>query len=220
MTKPTSFRTCGSCGQTLPATEEFYRQKRGRPQCNICRDAEDLKYKGLTPEEKKRAKCRESDRKHKDTKRAYIAMRKAKDVISFRAIRARSRKKWRAAHPGYSTGYNRKWYAENKEKAKETVKKWQKANPQKVYAARLRRLLRLLTSEGSGTPFDEQAQLFSQCGRCAYCGAPLEKYHVDHVIPLSRGGSDLAANKVLACPSCNTSKGDQLPGEWKREEVQ
>jgi 5-methylcytosine-specific restriction endonuclease McrA len=43
-----------------------------------------------------------------------------------------------------------------------------------------------------------------------------DTYHVDHVVPLVRGGSDDPSNLVIACVPCNLSKGDKLPHEWKR----
>ncbi len=49
---------------------------------------------------------------------------------------------------------------------------------------------------------------------CHYCGTALlpvdgakEYPTVDHVVPTSLGGSDDLENKVLACRSCNSSKG-------------
>lgn len=50
-------------------------------------------------------------------------------------------------------------------------------------------------------------------GVCAYCPAPWE--HLDHYIPLARGGSHTIANLVPACAACNLSKGAKLPiTEW------
>jgi 5-methylcytosine-specific restriction endonuclease McrA len=40
---------------------------------------------------------------------------------------------------------------------------------------------------------------------CAYCGDASE--HIDHVVPLSKGGRDIASNYLPACSFCNTSKG-------------
>lgn len=34
-------------------------------------------------------------------------------------------------------------------------------------------------------------------------------FHVEHVIPLCRGGTNELANLVLACPSCNLRKADR-----------
>ncbi len=46
-------------------------------------------------------------------------------------------------------------------------------------------------------------------GHCGYCGVPLnplENWHVDHIVPLSRNGEDTLDNKVAACSPCNRRK--------------
>lgn len=50
-------------------------------------------------------------------------------------------------------------------------------------------------------------------GRCAYCGARATAR--DHVIPVSRGGSDAIGNILPACTTCNVSKYDLLLVEWR-----
>lgn len=42
---------------------------------------------------------------------------------------------------------------------------------------------------------------------CAYCGAPADT--VDHIVPLSRGGTDDPSNLRSACRACNTRKRDR-----------
>jgi 5-methylcytosine-specific restriction endonuclease McrA len=46
---------------------------------------------------------------------------------------------------------------------------------------------------------------------CRYCGrkAPEVELHVDHVDPVSRGGSDDESNLVAACVDCNLGKSDR-----------
>lgn len=54
-----------------------------------------------------------------------------------------------------------------------------------------------------------------QSGLCYYCRQPLEQgYHVDHMDPLSRGGSNGPENLCLACGSCNDSKHAKTAGEF------
>jgi len=48
---------------------------------------------------------------------------------------------------------------------------------------------------------------------CIYCSNPNE-LSIDHLIPKSRGGPDIADNAILACRSCNSSKGDKGVYEW------
>lgn len=64
------------------------------------------------------------------------------------------------------------------------------------------------------TAADVRALAVDQHGLCAYCGQPMGLYHVDHVVPLIRGGGNDAANLALACPSCNISKKDKGLLEW------
>jgi 5-methylcytosine-specific restriction endonuclease McrA len=50
-------------------------------------------------------------------------------------------------------------------------------------------------------------------GDCAYCGSiPTQ---IDHVIPLSRGGTDDRSNLAPSCRMCNMEKLDFTPDEWR-----
>ena len=44
--------------------------------------------------------------------------------------------------------------------------------------------------------------------KCHYCGNKTIDLEIDHVIPLSKGGSNKQGNLVLACQKCNREKGD------------
>ncbi len=46
-------------------------------------------------------------------------------------------------------------------------------------------------------------------GRCVKCGSR-EKLEYDHIIPISKGGSNTARNIELLCENCNRSKGDSI----------
>lgn len=69
-------------------------------------------------------------------------------------------------------------------------------------------------------------------GRCWYCGQPLNDhwrgvtpypppnaFHVDHVTPRKKGGSNKLENLVAACASCNLSKGNKTLDEWRRAQA-
>jgi hypothetical protein len=49
-----------------------------------------------------------------------------------------------------------------------------------------------------------------QSNTCAYCDQNLLNYHIDHVIPLSFGGTNNIGNLVLACPPCNLKAGSKV----------
>lgn len=70
------------------------------------------------------------------------------------------------------------------------------------------------TESGRVEPKDWERTVRRYGGKCAYCGVggPL---HMDHVVPLSRGGSHTIGNVVPACPPCNLSKGGKFITEWR-----
>jgi 5-methylcytosine-specific restriction endonuclease McrA len=54
--------------------------------------------------------------------------------------------------------------------------------------------------------------------RCRHCGAT-EELTIDHIRPVSKGGSGVLANLQLLCSGCNSAKGnswDGVSGEGKR----
>lgn len=53
-------------------------------------------------------------------------------------------------------------------------------------------------------------------GHCIYCGHLVkpEEMEVDHIEPLSLGGSNGMENKVCSCPHCNAAKGNQTLEEF------
>lgn len=56
-----------------------------------------------------------------------------------------------------------------------------------------------------------------QDNRCCYCNAELSEHnkHLDHIVPLSRGGQNAPHNVYLTCCACNCSKSSKLLGlEW------
>lgn len=51
--------------------------------------------------------------------------------------------------------------------------------------------------------------------KCRYCGEANTLLECDHVVPVSRGGSNELENLVTACKPCNRSKGAKLLTEWR-----
>jgi 5-methylcytosine-specific restriction endonuclease McrA len=71
--------------------------------------------------------------------------------------------------------------------------------------------------EGSFTAEDVSRILKMQRGRCAYCPRRLgRRFHVDHIEPVARNGTNHPYNIQLACPRCNRAKSDRDPIEFAR----
>jgi 5-methylcytosine-specific restriction endonuclease McrA len=59
---------------------------------------------------------------------------------------------------------------------------------------------------------------FAEFGhRCAYCGADGD-LHIEHVVPISKGGPHSIGNIIPACESCNYSKRDSEVESWYRSQ--
>ena len=53
---------------------------------------------------------------------------------------------------------------------------------------------------------------------CYYCGRSVSTkgIHLDHIVPLSKGGAHSVENLCVACPHCNCSKRDKRIDAWVR----
>ena len=112
---------------------------------------------------------------------------------------------WRLANPGKKSAYCKAWRARNKERNRE------KYRAQRLAAKQRRRASCYTSTDLAPTPAQVASILLEPC---LYCGDPAD--HVDHFIPLSRGGLHVISNLVPACAACNTSKGNKLPNlEWR-----
>jgi 5-methylcytosine-specific restriction endonuclease McrA len=113
----------------------------------------------------------------------------------------------------------REWAEAHREEVRVRSRALYAADPKRHIAYALtgwhNRRARKAAAGGHHTTADVRAQYARQRGRCYWCGRRVgEKYHVDHVIPLAKGGTNGPENLVIACPSCNCSKGARHPMEW------
>lgn len=109
--------------------------------------------------------------------------------------------------------YKKNHYEQNKETYKSRTSKYKKDNPQKYkeYAHRRRAAKKSVPVE----LFTIQ-DIFTMYGSlCFYCGDVYE--HLDHYIPLSKGGSHTLSNVRPSCKGCNLSKSSKLPEKWLEE---
>lgn len=78
-----------------------------------------------------------------------------------------------------------------------------------------------ISDEGAYFPWPIREVLSTaQEGKCWYCGIDLDNHpqtpHLEHQVPISRGGPDKISNLVLACAPCNTSKNARTVSEYRK----
>lgn len=108
----------------------------------------------------------------------------------------------------------------NKEAIAERMKVWAAANRPILRQHERNRRARERGAEGTHTAAEIAALAKRQGYRCAHdwCRVSIRKgWHVDHVIPLARGGSNWIANIALLCAPCNQAKHDHDPIEWAQQ---
>jgi 5-methylcytosine-specific restriction endonuclease McrA len=118
--------------------------------------------------------------------------------------------------------YRRRWDKKNPDKvraksanlaSKKRVSKWIANNPERFRKGAVERARRHYVlkkgATGSHTQAEWEAIVAKQNGRCADCGVT-GRLTRDHVIPLSRGGSDFAFNIQGLCARCNSKKGARI----------
>jgi 5-methylcytosine-specific restriction endonuclease McrA len=196
---------CTECGEWKAATtEHFHKSSRARTclvaKCKICRRLDTRRYY-------------ESNRE-RETERSRRNFASNPDYIHryYRAHRAEILE-YKKAHP---ERYH-KYYITHRERVLERARRYRKENLESVRAKEHRRRARLIAAPGRHTGGDIRAQMKRQKGRCYYCSKEVgDSYTVEHVIPLSRGGTNDPSNLVIACASCNFSKQNKLPHEWPK----
>lgn len=182
----TPYRKCSTCGIEFPATREYF-HKNGDELCRYCVSCACARARRW------RENNLEKDRAHS---RAY----RAQHVEEARERSLNYNKAHRADKREYDRIY-RESHNEQRKANHHTRRARKKGNGGTLTAADITMQIRSQT--------DKKGQL-----HCWWCGEKLNKWHVDHVIPLARGGSNAPENIVISCPTCNMTRKDKLPHEW------
>lgn len=178
----------------------------GYPVCRVCQRASIARWEKAHPEKKKA----------KDTKR--------RERGYFKAYNQKNKAQHRE--------YHKEYYQKNKERITARIAKYEEANKEKLTASRKawrtpekqrianhKRKARRLAALGSHTESELMELLQKQNNCCAnpYCNTLLLggfRKTIDHIVPISRGGSNDIKNLQWLCRHCNTSKGIKSMDEW------
>lgn len=212
-------KECAKCKKKHPPTLEFFsacKQTKDKLQswCRVCvREANQdrLKNPFNRNEHNKRSRERMKDRYATD-----LAFRQKDNE------RSRETGRVKRGDPVYretqnQKGRERRANPEYKEKEREKQRERSQTEHYKSIrrAASHRRRAKIKGAEGTHTAADIDLQYRSQNGKCWHCGIELNgKFHVDHLTPLDRGGTNWPNNLVCSCAKCNQTKGRKLTHEW------
>ena len=174
---PTQAKRCPHCGETKPPEGFGWRSDRVGQLRPWCRECSNALSRKWNHETPEQARANE---------RRWREANKERYLERTRKRMARS-------------------YAVNPEAQAERTRRWLAKHPEVVALYNHRRAARKRNAPGRSSREQLLARWAYYGDRCWMCGAPAEV--TDHVIALSRGGSNWPANLRPACRRCNGTKG-------------
>lgn len=202
-------RRCTKCGEEFPATAEYFAKNPGgkyglRSRCKACISAYHRERRKI-PEIAERLNQYNRDLYYRNPEqKAEYQRKKRLEDPDWQQKRREMQKRWRQSPNGREVTRRKNQAYGQSEKGK-----------LKFRAKTARRRAQKNASGGTYTTHDVEIQYRSQKGLCWWCGKPLDNdWHIDHRIPLSRGGSNSARNIVIAHGHCNVTKHNKLPHEF------
>ena len=113
---------------------------------------------------------------------------------------------------------NRISYVRYREKRKLNAKLYRTTEQGRLSEKNKNHKRRAIIKSGNVTT-QQLKELYSTVKNCYWCNTKLNKKntHLDHFIPLSRGGLHTIDNLVLSCSCCNLKKSNKDPFEFAQE---
>lgn len=106
------------------------------------------------------------------------------------------------------------YYYRNLEKSREHTREYRKRRPAWNRLQKYKRRMRCGSGQVDKEHLNKEFEVLvrnklkQQGYKCIYCGVDIkETYSIDHIVPLSKGGTNEIDNIDLVCKPCNTRKG-------------
>lgn len=213
-------KVCSMCKQELPKTHEYF-SHHVKPSGTIVFDSR-CKSCAAALKRQKRRKNPEHERaldreRYKRDHEKRLNMIRNYNQIHRNELVARMKVRWIEKGKQYKAAEHIK-RLNNPEFYRERQRNDRRKHPERYSTYDKNKRAKRKKAEGRYTLRDELDQRTKQGNRCFWCSRELEggKSHVDHIIPLVRGGTNWPDNIAITCPSCNLSKGTKLPYiEWQ-----
>ena len=154
---------------------------------------------------------KKSYQKHKEKR----IKEKAEYRESNRKLLADKQKEYYRENKEECIEYQKKYRAYNKERIRDYWKMYRATEQGKTVKRNSNHKRRTLTKNGDVT-VQQLKELYLTAKNCYWCNTKLNKNntHLDHLMPLSKGGEHTLSNLVISCRKCNLSKNAKDPIEF------
>ena len=154
---------------------------------------------------------KKSYQKHKEKR----IKEKAEYRESNRKLLADKQKEYYRENKEECIEYQKKYRAYNKERIRDYGKMYRATEQGKTVKRNSDHKRRTLTKNGDVT-VQQLKELYLTAKNCYWCNTKLNKNntHLDHLMPLSKGGEHTLSNLVISCRKCNLSKNAKDPIEF------
>lgn len=218
-------RICISCKEWKPHSKDFRRQMCGKcyqkhlraTNGDHMRALKRARYHAVDPA-KKAAEQRSNYLKHREKRLAWMAAYFAEH----RAERLACHKQWATEHREEQRQYHRDYRGSDmpgairmREQQGTYSQRYQEGNERYAESHRARQALRRAKGAEKELVTIGQA-MFDADGLCHLCGAPILSHadaHLDHIVPLSKGGQHTMDNLAPTHARCNQIKRGLHPDE-------
>ena len=193
--------------------------------CQVKKSAE-LFFKDKTRKDGLRSSCKECDKACRKTNREKYAERGKK----YRQANAKKIADNFKVNKEKYAEHQKAYYQENRDMILERVKKYREENRKivlerkkayyqtpmgKAVRKNTNHKRRSITKQGDVTSA-QLLDLTTNAKVCYWCGVSLKgkKVHIDHYVPLAKGGEHTLSNLVISCSHCNLVKNAKDPIEF------
>lgn len=109
----------------------------------------------------------------------------------------------------------KRWRDRNPDRARELSRKYASERPEKRRQYERTRRSMINGAVGKITYREELALFKKYDYRCLCCGRDDVKLTIDHIVPISRGGSNTIENAQPLCSKCNSRKGNRSTKDYR-----